>query len=223
MLVAVVRHAQSTENATKNTGFYQDPRPWTGPAAHALSRDLVGLTPLGFRQSVWLHEALTDLVGPRPRLYTSQYRRALDTAALALPGRTPEVTPLLNEQHYAEATYMTKRELFATFPDGAEDRRSRKHLWTPPGPGGESLAEGVLQRAVAFVDQVRAAAGCTPQGVVAVTHHTAILALRSVLEARAVTELVEEARVRKTPNAGVLLYELRGERFHAAATAEPDC
>ncbi|MFH8294947.1 histidine phosphatase family protein [Streptomyces sp. NPDC018059] len=223
MLVAVCRHAESTENATKNTGFYQDPRPWTGPAAHALSRDLVGLTPRGFRQSVWLRGALTELVGPHPALYSSQYRRALDTAALALPDRAPDVTPLLNEQHYAEATYMTKRELFATFPDGAEDRRSRKHLWTPPGPGGESLAVGVLQRVCAFVDQLRAAAASTPQGVVAVTHHTAILALRSVLEEREVTELVEEARLRKTPNAGVLLYELREGRFHAAGTAEPDC
>ncbi|PZT71485.1 histidine phosphatase family protein [Streptomyces sp. AC1-42T] len=223
MLVAVVRHAESTENATKYTGFYQDPRPWSGEAAHALSRDVVGLTPRGFHQSVWLRAALAELTGPQPHLYTSQYRRALDTAALALPGRAPEVTPLLNEQHYAEATYMTKRELFATFPEGAEDRRSRKHLWTPPGPGGESLAEGVLPRAVAFVDQVRAAASRTPRSVVAVTHHTAILALRSVLETRPVTELVEEARVRKTPNAGVLLYELRAGRFHAAATAEPDC
>ncbi|MDJ0464963.1 histidine phosphatase family protein [Streptomyces sp. H27-C3] len=225
MLVAVVRHSESTENATKHTGFYQDPRPWTGPAAHALSRDLVGLTPRGFLQSVWLRGALADLLGAGPALslHTSQYRRALDTAALALPGREPRVTPLLNEQHYAEATYMTKRELFATYPDGAEDRRSRKHLWTPPGPGGESLAEGVLPRAVAYVDQVRAAAGSTPGDVVAVTHHTAILALRSVLEERPVTDLVEEARLRKTPNGSVLLYELRAGHFHAAATAEPDC
>ncbi|MGW6939981.1 hypothetical protein ACWGF3_13400 [Streptomyces xanthophaeus] len=41
----------------------------------------------------------------------------------------------------------------------------------------------------------------------AFTHHTAILALRAVLERRPVTELVEEARVCKTPNAAVLVYE----------------
>ncbi|UPT46831.1 MULTISPECIES: hypothetical protein [Streptomyces] len=55
------------------------------------------------------------------------------------------------------------------------------------------------------------------------THHTAILALRSVLERRPLTELVDEARVRKTPNAGVLVYERRGGRFHQAGSTEPDC
>jgi hypothetical protein len=58
---------------------------------------------------------------------------------------------------------------------------------------------------------------------VAFTHHTAILALRAVLERRPVTELVDEARVRKTPNAAVLVYEQAGGLFHARDTAEPDC
>ncbi|MGW6605590.1 histidine phosphatase family protein [Streptomyces sp. NPDC055036] len=218
----LVRHSESTENATKYTGFYQDPRPWSGPAAHALSRDLVDVTPRGFLQFVWLHGDLADLVGPRRTFYTSRYRRVLDTASLALPGRDLQVTPLLNKQHCAKATYMTKRELAVTYPGGAEDRRSRKHLWTAPGPGGESPAEGVLPRAVAFVDQLRAA-GSTRGDVVAVTHRTGILALLSILESRPVTVLVEEARVRKTPDGAVLLYELGRSRFHAAATAEPDC
>lgn len=217
MLLTIVRHAESTENATKFSGFYQDPRPWTGSAAHALSRDIVGLTPRGFLQCLWLRETLAELSGADPFLYTSQYRRALDTAALALPGRPGEATALLNEQHYADATYMTKRELFATFPAIEEDRQLRKHLWTPPGEGGESLADGVLRRARAFVDGLEASA------VVAVTHHTAILALRAVLEQRPVTELVEEARVRKTPNGGVLVYEQRSGGFLQVAAAEPDC
>ncbi|MBT2900220.1 histidine phosphatase family protein [Streptomyces sp. McG3] len=99
------------------------------------------------------------------------------------------------------------------------DRQTRKHLWTPPGAGGESLAVGVLRRATAFVE------GLDQRGpaVVAMTHHTAILALRSVLERRPVTELVDEARVRKTLNAGVLVYERRSGRFHQFSAAEPDC
>ncbi|WP_254711021.1 histidine phosphatase family protein [Streptomyces lunaelactis] len=219
MLLTVVRHAESTENATKHTGFYQEPRPWTGPAAHALSRDLVGLTPRGFRQCQWLRAALEDLAGRDPHVYSSPYRRALDTAELALPGRAADVTALLNEQHYGDATYMTKRELFATWPDTEQDRQTRKHLWTPPGEGGESLAVGVMRRATAFVEGLDGAA----PAVVAMTHHTAILALRSVLEQRPVTELVDEARVRKTPNAGVLVYEGRGGHFHQVDAAEPDC
>lgn len=223
MFLVLVRHAESTENATKYTGFYQDPRPWSGPAAHALSRDIVGLTPRGFQQAVWLAATLPDLVGPAPSVFTSQYRRAIDTAAIAFPELNegwPQVTPLLNEQHYSEATYMTKRELFATYPDGADDRRTRKHLWTPPGPGGESLADGVYRRAAAFITTLHDTADAHPS-VVAVTHHTAILALRAILERRPVTELVDEARIRKTPNAGTLHYELRGGTFHTAGSAEP--
>lgn len=219
MLLTVVRHAESTENATKHTGFYQDPRPWTGPAAHALSRDLVGLTPRGFQQCQWLRTTFANLAGPDPYVYCSQYRRALDTAELALPGRAADVTALLNEQHYGDATYMTKAELFATWPECEEDRQTRKHLWTPPGEEGESLAVGVMRRATAFVEGLEGRA----TAVVAMTHHTAILALRSMLEGRPVTELVEEARVRKTPNAGVLVYERRGGRFHQVDAAEPDC
>ncbi|WP_164764788.1 histidine phosphatase family protein [Streptomyces lydicus] len=223
LTLAVVRHAESTENATKPT-FYRDPRPWTGAAAHALSRDLVGLTPRGFEQCLWLRRTLPELLGPAPAVRTSQYRRSQDTAALALPGLPSEVTAALNEQHYGDATYMTKRELFATYPEGADDRRLRKHLWTPPGECGESLAGGVLRRASNFVATLAALASTAAAGaVVAVTHHTAILALRTLLEGRPVTELVDEARRRKTPNAAVLLYRLRNGHFEAVGGAEPDC
>ncbi|MFJ4007722.1 histidine phosphatase family protein [Streptomyces sp. NPDC090023] len=220
-MLFLVRHAESVENATKYTGFYASPRPWTGPAAHALSRDIVGLTPRGFLQCLWLRKTLQNLTGPDPAIRTSQYRRALDTAALALPGLPSEVTALLNEQHYGEATYMTKQELYATHPEGAEDRQTRKHLWTPPGSGGESLADGVLRRATAFVDGLPTASGAD---VVAFTHHTTILALRAVLEHRPVTELVDEAWVHKTPNAAVLVYSQdRGGLFHARTTLHSDC
>ncbi|UQW99203.1 histidine phosphatase family protein [Streptomyces sp. RerS4] len=219
-MLCLVRHAESVENATKYTGFYENPRPWAGPAAHALSRDVVGLTPRGFLQCLWLRQTVRDLTGPAPAVRTSQYRRALDTAALALPGLPYEVTALLNEQHYGAATYMTRQELYATYPEGTEDRQTRKHLWTPPGDGGESLASGVLRRATAFVDGLATASAAD---VVAFTHHTAILALRAVLECRPVTELVDEARVRKTPNAAVLVYEQVDGQFHARSAAQPDC
>ncbi len=218
-MLFLVRLAESIENATKYTGFYENPRPWTGPAAHALSRDVVGLTPRGFLQCLWLRQTLRDLTGPDPTIRTSPYRRALDTATLALPGLPYEVTGLLNEQHYGAATYMTEQELYATYPEGAEDRQTRKHLWTPPGACGEPLAGGVLRRATAFVDGLHTASAAD---VVAFTHHTAILALRAVLERGPVTELVDEARVRKTPNAAVLVYEQVDGLFHARGTVQPD-
>lgn len=220
MRLVLVRHAESTENATKNSGFYQNPRPWTGSAAHALSRDLVGLTPRGFRQCQWLRRVLPDFLDPDPHVFSSEYRRARDTAELALPGRPSDVTALLNEQHYADATYMTFEELFTLYPDTQDDRQHRKHLWTPPGEGGESLAGAVMARAGAFLADLD---GVAAPDAVAVTHHTALLALRSLLERRPVTDVVEESRERKVPNGAVLVYERRGAVYHQVAVAEPDC
>jgi broad specificity phosphatase PhoE len=226
MVFAVIRHAESIENADKYNGFYQDRRPYDGRAAHEISRNVVGLTPRGFHQALWLDQALAGLVGSaRTRVFTSTYRRAIDTAAIAFPGLDGRIerTSLLDEQHYGDATYMTKAELFATYPDGADDRRLRKHLWIPPG-GGESLADGVLARARTFVALARAAAR-DGQAVIAVTHHTTILALRSLLEERPLTDVVDEARRVKTPNAGIYRYQPAdgdGDRFRVLeATAPP--
>ncbi len=222
MVLVVVRHAESIENADKYNGFYQARRPFDGRAAHEISRNVVGLTPRGFRQALWLADALGDLTVPGVRVYTSTYRRAIDTAAVAFPGLKndwPRQTALLDEQHYGDATYMTKDELFATYPDGAEDRKMRKHLWVPPG-GGESLAGGVWQRSLRFVAIARAELRADDP-VVAITHHTTILALRAILEQRALTDLVEEARTAKTPTAGIFRYELAAGEFGKPETLAP--
>jgi broad specificity phosphatase PhoE len=221
MVLAVVRHAESIENADKYQGFYADRRPYSGQVAHKISRNVVGLTPRGFRQCLWLGEVLADLSGPQLRVFTSTYRRAIDTAELAfpdLPHGWPQSTALLDEQHYGEATYMTKEELFATYPEGVEDRRNRKHLWIPPG--GESLAEGVWRRAEKFIDLARTDMQ-TGRHIVAITHHTTILALRALLEERPVTDLVVEARKTKTPSAGVLCYELAAGQFAKTTAIAP--
>ncbi|MFI0773040.1 histidine phosphatase family protein [Streptomyces sp. NPDC021218] len=212
MVLAVIRHAESIENADKYNGFYQDRRPWDGRAAHAISRNIVGLTPRGFRQSAWLGRELAELTGMgRLRVLTSTCRRSIDTADVAFtawPGQC-ERTPLLDEQHYGDATY----------PDGADGRRQRKHLWVPPG-GGESLAGGVMDRARRFVDLAQAAV-CGGQTVVAVTHHTTILALRCLLEDRPLTDVVDGARRAKTPNAGIYRYQLADGRFEPIGSAAP--
>ncbi|MFI8438975.1 hypothetical protein ACIGJO_35695 [Streptomyces sp. NPDC079020] len=48
-------------------------------------------------------------MGRDPYVYSSQYRRALDTAELALPGRAPDVTVLLNEQNYSTPAQLGER------------------------------------------------------------------------------------------------------------------
>ncbi|MFI0977787.1 histidine phosphatase family protein [Streptomyces sp. NPDC021093] len=223
----------SVENATKYTGFYARPRPrprpWTGPADHALSRDIIGLTPRGFLQCLWLRDTLRDLTAPGPAIHTSQYRRAIDRHAR--PARHPlrnDGAPqraALRRRHLhdqAGAVRHLPRGAVRHLPRGAEDRQTRKHLWTPPGPGGESLTEGVLGRATAFANGLPA----LPEvDVVAFTHHTTLLALRAVLERRPVTDLVDEARLHKTSNAAFRIYEqaATGGLFHARGALRPDC
>ncbi|MEK2488245.1 histidine phosphatase family protein [Kitasatospora purpeofusca] len=222
MHLLVIRHAESVENADKYNGFYQDPRPYSGPAAHAISRTIVGLTPRGFLQAQWLAGVLPGLAGPDPHVYTSTYRRAIDTAAIALPALPdgwPRQTALLDEQHYGDATYMTKRELYDSYPELAEERRLRKHIWTAPG-GGESLSEGVLERATEFAALAQAELQ-ESRTVVAFTHQTAAVALQSLLEFRSLPEILAEERKGKMPNAAILQYELRHGRFTRTGTTTP--
>ncbi|MCZ4103426.1 histidine phosphatase family protein [Streptomyces sp. H39-C1] len=222
MTLLIIRHAESVENAAKYTGFYQDPRPYSGAAAHGISHDLVGLTPRGFRQAQWLGDVLPALAGHQPHVYTSTYRRAIDTALIALPdlpAEWPQQTALLDEQHYGDATYMTKRELYDMYPDLAEDRRQRKHLWTAPGKG-ESLAEGVSKRVAAFAAQAQEELR-SPCTIIAFTHQTAAVALRSLLEGRTLPDVLAEEKKGKMPNAAILHYELRHGRFLRTETTIP--
>lgn len=219
----IVRHAESVENADKRSGFYQDPRPYSGRAAHHISQHVVGLTPQGFRQAHWLRTALPPVAHPTTQVYTSTYRRAIDTAQIAypsdLPAGWPRQTSLLDEQHYGNATYMTKREQFASFPHLAAERRLRKHRWTAPG-GGESLAVGVRARAAEFIAERRTflESGGT---VIAFTHQTTAVALRALLEVRSLPELLQQEKRRKLPNAAVLHYQLRHGCFELAGFIEP--
>jgi broad specificity phosphatase PhoE len=222
MTLLIIRHAESVENADKYNGFYQDPRPYDGEAAHRISQHIVGLTPRGFRQAQWLGEILPTIASGDKQVYTSRYRRAIDTALIALPKLPepwPKPTALLDEQHYGDATYMTKGELYATYPDTADERRHRKHLWTAPG-GGESLTEGVSRRAAGFIQIARRQLNTT-DSVVAFTHQTAVVALRSLLEGRPLEEILREEKNAKMPNAAILHYDVRGARFVKQETIAP--
>ncbi len=221
MNLLIIRHAESVENAAKYAGFYQDPRPYDAVAAHWLSREVVGLTPRGFRQAAWLASTLPLLIDDEPKVFTSTYRRAIDTAAIALPSMSSEAfqqTRLLDEQHYGDATYMTKRELYDAYPCDVATRREQKHLWC--APGGESLALEVSARVAEFVGLARAELQ-TVRTVIAFTHQSATMAFRSHLEDRPLADVVAEERTAKLPNAAILHYQLAGRRFVRTGTTVP--
>jgi broad specificity phosphatase PhoE len=221
-MLLIARHAESIENAAKYNGFYQDPRPYSGAFAQHLCREIVGLTPRGFRQASWLGAVLASLASQQPVLgYCSTYRRTIDTSAIALPGLPegwPVQTALLDEQNYGDATYMTKRELYAAYPETAEERRTRKHQWT--APGGECLSVHVLGRAREFINSISGdiAAGAD---IVAITHQTTIIALRSHLEGSPIPDLLAREKQGKTPNAAIFAYEFRDSRFDLRDVINP--
>lgn len=87
-----------------------------------------------------------------------------------------------------------------------------------PGVGESSPAAcGSVEEFIALARSESAA----PHGVVAITDYTTILAVRAILERRAVTDVVEEARRAKTPAAGILRYELAGDEFRLLGLTRP--
>ncbi|MGH9644912.1 MAG: histidine phosphatase family protein, partial [Terriglobales bacterium] len=106
--------------------------------------------------------------------------------------------------HYGGATYMTKKELFERYPENKQVRIETKHLWKPH-EGGESLVDMIAGRVSSFVNKVKREID-SGLSVVAITHHTTIMALRTVLERRAPEEVIADTRERKVPNGGILVY-----------------
>lgn len=127
---------------------------------------------------------------------------------------------MLDEQHYADATYMTKEELFEKYPENKQVRIEAKHLWKPHG-GGESLVDMTKGRVNSFVSKIKREIDAG-MSVVAITHHTTIMALRTVLERRAPEEVTADTRARKIPNGGILIYrKLNSESFGLVETISP--
>jgi len=124
-VVLVVRHAQSEHHVRGLTGGWTD----------------TGLTDLGHEQAHLLAARLAhELIGVPVRLYTSDLRRGLETAApiAAALGVAAIAEPRLREHNNGAAAGLTHAEAAARFP-GAYNR-----LWTmdeSPFPGAETWHE----------------------------------------------------------------------------------
>ncbi|MEX0781728.1 MAG: histidine phosphatase family protein [Dehalococcoidia bacterium] len=129
------------------------------------------LTPLGVEQARALGRRLA---GTRiDAVYTSDYSRAIDTAAIILEGRrlTPSFDPDLRELCYGEWEQRRERDVARTGAWREEFARMRAEdpAWRPPG--GETIHE-VRARTMAALDRIGAAQ--TGRTVLVVTHGTAI-------------------------------------------------
>jgi broad specificity phosphatase PhoE len=129
------------------------------------------LTPLGIEQARALGRRLVPT--RIHAVYTSDYSRAIDTAAIILEGRrlTPCFDPDLRELCYGEWEQRRERDVARTVVWREEFGRMRAEdpAWRPPG--GETILE-VRQRTLTALDRIVAAH--PGQTVLVVTHGTAI-------------------------------------------------
>ncbi len=134
------------------------------------------LTDLGVEQSRALAVRLER--APITACYTSDFTRAIRTAAVALGERgvAPRPDPDLRELHYGEWELERESAIRRRYPEQHRLMREEDPAWRPPG--GESVAE-VRQRTSRALDRiVHAHKG---RDVLVVSHGTAINCLLSTV------------------------------------------
>jgi broad specificity phosphatase PhoE len=127
------------------------------------------LTELGREQARALGRRLTGI--DIHAAYTSDFSRAIETAALVLEGRdiTPAVDPGLRELHYGEWEMEKGGDVSRRYPEQYKLMRAEDPAWHPPG--GEDTA-AVRQRTFAALQRI--AKAHPHESVLVVAHGTAI-------------------------------------------------
>ena len=163
------------------------------------------LTPLGEEQALALGRRLERV--EIAACYTSDYSRAIRTAALVLGERgiTPAVDQDLRELHYGEWELERESEIRRRYPDQHKLMRDEDPAWRPPG--GETVAEVRARTEAAYQRIVKGHAGKT---VLIVSHGTAINCLLSAVLAMPETHVF---RV-DVQNCGLSELEVRGGRSY---------
>ena len=208
----LVRHAESVGNVLREeaeaAGAATIPIP---------DRDAdVGLTGLGESQAAALGRWLADLPDTdRPTVvWTSPYRRAVDTTRIALLTSGLDVCvhvdERLRDRELGILDRLTAHGIRQRFPDEAERRQFLGKFYYRP-PGGESWADVVLRLRSVLVDITHGSPTTTP---LVVSHDSVTLLLRYVLERMDEGALLDIARVRSVGNASVT-------RLLRAAPGEP--
>lgn len=180
----------------------------------------VPLSPRGRHQAA----ALGDWIASRPRdarptlVLTSPYRRAAETAELALRGTAAEllVDERLRERDLGLFDGLTGTGIRARHPAEAE-RRSKlgKFYYSPPS--GESWADVAL-RVRSLLHDLRF--GHDGQRVWMFTHQAVIMTFRYVLEGLSEQEILEVDRAVNIANVSVTRFQRAGALLETRCFAE---
>jgi broad specificity phosphatase PhoE len=197
----LIRHGESAGNVANAAALAQGLDELT-----LAGRDMdVPLSELGREQARALGPWFRS-VGVIDLVYTSPYRRARETAAIALEaaGSTVEVVcdERLREREFGVLDRLTKAGIEARHPDQAAARAFLGKLYHRP-PGGESWVD-VAARVRAFYADLRL--DHTDGSVVVVAHQAVILLFRYALERIAEDDLLAIDRAEEIVNTAVTSY-----------------
>jgi probable phosphoglycerate mutase len=226
----LIRHAESAGNVANDAALAAG-----RPELDLATRDMdVPLSPLGELQAAALGTFFRDLPEARAVVLCSPYRRAVDTARLAMeaagtaaPVRLDE---RLREREFGILDRLTKVGIEARHPEQAAARAFLGKLYHRP-PGGESWAD-VAERVRSVVTDLRL--DHPGEDVVVVTHQAVIMLFRYVLEELDEATVLDLSRQVDLANTSITTYALEGDRLvltgandtahlpEAATTDEPD-
>jgi probable phosphoglycerate mutase len=206
----LVRHGQSRGNVAN------DEAAASGAELLDLERDAdVALSELGEEQARAVGKWLAGLPPEeRPTLaLTSPYRRAHDTARLALdqlPDVPLRIDERLRDRELGILDLHTWKGIKARFPEEAARRRHLGKFYHRP-PGGESWADVALRLRALLTDPML---GLDGQRVLCFTHEAPIHLIRYILEQLTEPELIDALRAAPVANCSLT-------RFERPTPAEP--
>eukprot|EP01112_Ceratiomyxa_fruticulosa_P021756 TRINITY_DN7777_c0_g1_i1.p1 TRINITY_DN7777_c0_g1~~TRINITY_DN7777_c0_g1_i1.p1 ORF type:complete len:412 (-),score=78.75 TRINITY_DN7777_c0_g1_i1:372-1607(-) len=176
--LVLVRHGQSEGNEAQSRSKKGDLSAYT-PEFKKKHSSAYRLTDKGIAQAVRAGEWIRENIGDRfDRYYTSEYVRAMETAALLeLPGATWYTEIVLRERDKGTLDNISYTEKNERFGDELARRKRDSFFWAPPG--GESIANVCVRVDHTFNTLRRE---CKNQKVIIVCHGEVMWAFRVRLE-----------------------------------------
>lgn len=182
----------------------------------------VPLTEAGRHQARALRDWLGSAEGPEPPtvVVASPYRRAADTAQLALDGLgvAVEHDERLRERDLGVLDCLTGAGIRARHPQEAARRQHLGKFYYQP-PSGESWADVALRVRSLLHDLER---GYDGDRVWLFTHQAVIMSFRLVLEGLDEVSLLDLDRRVRIPNASVTTYHRSGPQMSLVSFADTD-
>jgi len=214
--LVLVRHGHSAGNAADDAA-----RESGAEVLDLTDRDAdVELSDAGREQAEGLAAWLSGLGDDaRPsRVVSSPYRRAAETAAIALGplGLEPDVDERLRERDLGILDGLTGAGIRSRHPEEAERRKKLGKFYYQP-PSGESWADVVL-RVRSLLTDVRE--DCDGERLWLFTHQAVIMSFRYVLESLSEEQILQIDREVTIPNASVTRYRREGDRLELVEFAD---